>query len=105
MKVKEAIESLGSVPVEEVTFANLYHQELVKRSEERWRSGQIPMVGFCTLLKEMNSWIVKVCVGVGIPEYRGKALMRIFNDQAYNAAKSVLDKDSKKDIKELEDEL
>ena len=92
MKFKEAAKSLSATPREEipVALANLYHGELEQRANERWRSGEMPMVGFCTLLKEMNEWIVKVCVCMGMPEYRGRELMRSFNETAYEAAKLAL---------------
>ena len=91
MKVKEAVESFGgAIVISEVALANLYHEELTSRANIRWKSGKMPMAGFCTLLKEMNEWIVKVCVCMGIQEYRGKELMRSFNETAYEAAKLAL---------------
>ena len=92
MKFKEAAKSLSTTPSEEIpiALANLYHGELEQRANERWKSGEMPMAGFCILLKEMNEWIVKVCTGMGMPEYRGKQLMRSFNETAYEAAKLAL---------------
>ena len=95
MKVKEAVEylTLNRIPgtdIREVELARLYHDELMKRSNIRWLSGKIPMAGFCTLLKEMNAWIVKVMLGVGLTKGRAHYLMHTFNEQAYNSAEQAL---------------
>ena len=90
MKVKEAVELLQGRLVGEADLAALYHDELMKRADVRWKSGVIPMAGFCTLLKEMNQWIVKVCKGLGKTDYQSKHLMNVFNEQAYNSAQLAL---------------
>ena len=90
MKAKDAAKSLKDKHVLEVDLAHLYHEELMQRANNRWRSGTIPMAGFCALLKEMNEWVTIVCRELGMTKGQAKNLMRIFNEQAYTSAERAL---------------
>lgn len=97
MKAKDAATQLNRkykrwIDIPEIDLAVLYHDELFRRGGDRWRKGNIPLAGFCTLLKEMNEWIVKVCTGTGMTTYMARKNMHTFNDQAYNSAQKALDK-------------
>jgi len=95
MKAKDAARQLNRkykswIDIPEIDLATLYHDELFRRASDRWRNGNIPMAGLCTLLIEMNDWIVKVCVGTGITTYMARTNMHTFNNQAYESAQRAL---------------